>query len=102
MIIGAGQIGKTVIAVDATINPKGTRIRCIYVGIVQKVSYYAAVVRKLEEPGAMDHTIVVAANAADPAAMQFLAPFAGCTMGEYYRDRGEDALIIYDDLSKQG
>ena len=101
LIIGDRQIGKTAIAVDAIINQKGTGIKCIYVAIGQKASSVAAVVRKLEEHGAMDHTIVVAANAADPAAMQFLAPFAGCTMGEYYRDRGEDALIIYDDLTKQ-
>ena len=82
-------------------NQKGTGIKCIYVAVGQKASSVASVVRKLEEHGAMDHTIVVAANASDPAAMQYLAPFAGCTMGEYYRDRGEDALIIYDDLSKQ-
>ncbi len=101
LIIGDRQIGKTAIAIDAIINQKDTGIKCIYVAVGQKASSVAAVVRKLEEHGAMDHTIVVAANAADPAAMQFLAPFAGCTMGEYYRDRGEDALIIYDDLSKQ-
>jgi F-type H+-transporting ATPase subunit alpha len=101
LIIGDRQIGKTAIAVDAIINQKGTGIKCIYVAVGQKASSVAAVVRKLEEHGAMDHTIVVAANASDPAAMQFLAPFAGCTMGEYYRDRGEDALIIYDDLTKQ-
>jgi F-type H+-transporting ATPase subunit alpha len=101
LIIGDRQIGKTAIAVDAIINQKGTGIKCIYVAIGQKASSVASVVRKLEEHGAMDHTIVVAANASDPAAMQYLAPFAGCTMGEYYRDRGEDALIIYDDLSKQ-
>src|SRR5210317_1112522 len=101
LIIGDRQIGKTAIAVDAIINQKGTGIKCVYVAVGQKASSVASVVRKLEEHGAMDHTIVVAANAADPAAMQFLAPFAGCTMGEYYRDRGEDALIIYDDLSKQ-
>ena len=101
LIIGDRQVGKTAIAVDAIINQKGTGIKCIYVAIGQKASSVASVVRKLEEHGAMDHTIVVAANASDPAAMQFLAPFAGCTMGEYYRDRGEDALIIYDDLSKQ-
>ena len=88
-------------AVDAIINQKGTGIKCIYVAIGQKASSVAAVVRKLEEHDAMEHTIVVAATASDPAAMQFLAPFAGCTMGEYYRDRGEDALIIYDDLTKQ-
>jgi F-type H+/Na+-transporting ATPase subunit alpha len=101
LIIGDRQIGKTAIAVDAIINQKNSGIKCIYVAIGQKASSVAAVVRKLEEHGAMEHTIVVAATAADPAAMQFLAPFAGCTMGEYYRDRGEDALIIYDDLTKQ-
>ena len=101
LIIGDRQVGKTAIAVDAIINQKGTGIKCVYVAVGQKASSVAAVVRKLEEHGAMDHTIVVAANASDPAAMQYLAPFAGCTMGEYYRDRGEDALIIYDDLSKQ-
>jgi len=101
LIIGDRQIGKTAIAIDAIINQKDTGIKCIYVAIGQKASSVAAVVRKLEEHGAMDHTIVVAANASDPAAMQYLAPFAGCTMGEYYRDRGEDALIIYDDLTKQ-
>ncbi len=101
LIIGDRQIGKTAIAIDAIINQKNTGIKCIYVAVGQKASSVAAVVRKLEEHGAMDHTIVVAANASDPASMQFLAPFAGCTMGEYYRDRGEDALIIYDDLSKQ-
>ena len=101
LIIGDRQVGKTAIAVDAIINQKGTGIKCVYVAIGQKASSVASVVRKLEEHGAMDHTIVVAATASDPAAMQFLAPFAGCTMGEYYRDRGEDALIIYDDLTKQ-
>jgi F-type H+-transporting ATPase subunit alpha len=101
LIIGDRQIGKTAIAVDAIINQKGTGIKCIYVAVGQKASSVAAVVRKLEEHGAMEHTIIVAANASDPAAMQYLAPFAGCTMGEYYRDRGEDALIIYDDLTKQ-
>ena len=101
LIIGDRQIGKTAIAVDAIINQKGTGIKCVYVAIGQKASSVNAVVRKLEEHGAMEHTIVVAATASDPAAMQFLAPFAGCTMGEYYRDRGEDALIIYDDLTKQ-
>ena len=101
LIIGDRQVGKTAIAVDAIINQKGTGIKCIYVAIGQKASSVASVVRKLEEHGAMEHTIVVAATASDPAAMQFLAPFAGCTMGEYYRDRGEDALIIYDDLTKQ-
>jgi len=101
LIIGDRQTGKTAIAVDAIINQKDKGIKCIYVAVGQKASSIAAVVRKLEEHGAMDHTIVVAAAASDPAAMQFLAPFAGCTMGEYYRDRGEDALIIYDDLTKQ-
>ena len=101
LIIGDRQIGKTAIAVDAIINQKDSGIKCIYVAVGQKASSVAAVVRKLEEHGAMGHTIVVAATASDAAAMQFLAPFAGCTMGEYYRDRGEDALIIYDDLTKQ-
>ncbi len=101
LIIGDRQTGKTAIAVDAIINQKGKGIKCIYVAIGQKASSIASVVRKLEEHGAMEHTIIVAATASDPAAMQFLAPFAGCTMGEYYRDRGEDALIIYDDLTKQ-
>ena len=101
LIIGDRQIGKTAIAVDAIINQKGSGIKCVYVAVGQKASSVAAVVRKLEEHGAMEHTIIVAATASDPAAMQYLAPFAGCTMGEYYRDRGEDALIIYDDLTKQ-
>jgi F-type H+-transporting ATPase subunit alpha len=101
LIIGDRQVGKTAIAVDAIINQKGTGVKCIYVAIGQKAASVNAVVRKLEEHGAMEHTLVVAATASDPAAMQFLAPFAGCTMGEYYRDRGEDALIIYDDLTKQ-
>ncbi|WP_110669698.1 F0F1 ATP synthase subunit alpha [Salinicola halophilus] len=101
LIIGDRQIGKSAVAIDAIINQKGTGITCIYVAIGQKQSTIANVVRKLEEHGAMDHTIVVAAGAADPAAMQYLAPYAGCTMGEYFRDRGEDALIVYDDLSKQ-
>ena len=101
LIIGDRQIGKSAVAVDAIINQKGTGIKCVYVAIGQKASSVAAVVRKLEEHGAMEHTIVVAANASDPASMQFLAPFAGCSMGEYYRDRGQDALIIYDDLTKQ-
>ncbi|GAA6168998.1 F0F1 ATP synthase subunit alpha [Sessilibacter corallicola] len=101
LIIGDRQTGKTAIAVDAIINQKNTGIKCIYVAVGQKASSVAAVVRKLEEHGAMDHTVVVAATASDPASMQFLAPFAGCTMGEYFRDRGEDALIIYDDLTKQ-
>jgi len=101
LIIGDRQIGKTAVAIDAIINQKNTGIKCIYVAIGQKQSSIAAVVRKLEEHGAMDHTIVVAAGAADPAAMQFLAPYSGTSMGEYFRDRGENALIIYDDLSKQ-
>jgi F-type H+/Na+-transporting ATPase subunit alpha len=101
LIIGDRQTGKTAVAIDTIINQIGTGIKCIYVAIGQKASSVASVVRKLEEHGAMDHTIVVAANAADPAAMQFIAPYAGCTMGEYFRDRGEDALIIYDDLTKQ-
>ncbi|WFF41169.1 F0F1 ATP synthase subunit alpha [Salinicola endophyticus] len=101
LIIGDRQIGKSAVAIDTIINQKGTGVTCIYVAIGQKQSTIANVVRKLEEHGAMDHTIVVAAGAADPAAMQYLAPYAGCTMGEYFRDRGEDALIVYDDLSKQ-
>jgi F-type H+-transporting ATPase subunit alpha len=101
LIIGDRQIGKSAIAIDAIINQKNTGVKCIYVAVGQKQSTIANVVRKLEEHGAMDHTIVVAAGAADPAAMQFLAPYSGCTMGEYYRDRGEDALIVYDDLTKQ-
>jgi F-type H+-transporting ATPase subunit alpha len=101
LIIGDRQIGKSAIAIDAIINQKDTGVTCIYVAVGQKQSTIANVVRKLEEHGAMDHTIVVAAGAADPAAMQFLAPYTGCTMGEYFRDRGEDALIVYDDLTKQ-
>jgi len=101
LIIGDRQIGKTAVAIDAIINQKNTGIKCIYVAVGQKQSSIAAVVRKLEEHGAMDHTIVVAAGAADPAAMQFLAPYSGTSMGEFFRDRGEDALIVYDDLSKQ-
>ncbi|TXT26952.1 MAG: F-type H+-transporting ATPase subunit alpha [Gallionellaceae bacterium] len=101
LIIGDRQTGKTAVAVDAIINQKGQNMTCIYVAIGQKASTIANVVRKLEEHGAMKYTIVVAATASDSAAMQFLAPYAGCTMGEYYRDRGQDALIIYDDLTKQ-
>jgi F-type H+-transporting ATPase subunit alpha len=101
LIIGDRQTGKTAVAIDAIINQKGTGIKCIYVAVGQKASSVANVVRKLEEHGAMDHTIVVAATAAESAAMQFIAPYSGCTMGEYFRDRGEDALIIYDDLTKQ-
>jgi proton translocating ATP synthase F1 alpha subunit len=101
LIIGDRQTGKTALAIDAIINQKGTGIKCIYVAIGQKASTVANVVRKLEENGAMAHTIVVAASASESAAMQYIAPYSGCTMGEYFRDRGEDALIIYDDLSKQ-
>src|SRR5690554_867923 len=101
LIIGDRQIGKTAIAIDTIINQKGSGIKCIYMAIGQKQSSIANVVRKLEEHGAMENTIVVAASASEPASMQFLAPFVGCTMGEYFRDRGEDALIVYDDLSKQ-
>jgi F-type H+-transporting ATPase subunit alpha len=101
LVIGDRQTGKTAIAIDAIINQKGTGIKCIYVAVGQKNSSIAGVVRRLEEFGAMEHTIVVAAAAAESAAMQFIAPYAGCTMGEYFRDRGEDALIIYDDLTKQ-
>ena len=101
LIIGDRQTGKTAVAIDTIINQKGTGIKCIYVAIGQKNSSIATVVRKLEEHGAMDHTIVVAAAAAESAAMQYIAPYAGCAMGEYFRDRGEDALIIYDDLTKQ-
>ena len=101
LIIGDRQTGKTAVAIDAIINQKGTGVTCIYVAIGQKNSSVASVVRKLEEHGAMDHTIVVSAGASDSAAMQYIAPYAGCAMGEYFRDRGEDALIIYDDLTKQ-
>ena len=101
LIIGDRQTGKTAVAIDAIINQKGTGIKCIYVAIGQKASSIANVVRKLEEHGAMDHTIVVAASASTPAAMQFIAPYSGCTMGEYFRDIGQDALIVYDDLTKQ-
>ena len=101
LIIGDRQTGKTAIAIDAIINQKGKNMTCIYVAVGQKQSSIAATVRKLEEFGAMDHTIVVAAASADPAPMQSLAPYSACSMGEYFRDKGEDALIIYDDLSKQ-
>src|SRR5690554_3808098 len=101
LIIGDRQTGKTAMAIDAIIAQKNSGIKCVYVAIGQKQSTIANVVRKLEETGAMAYTTVVAAAAADPAAMLYLAPYAGCTMGEYFRDRGEDALIIYDDLSKQ-
>ena len=101
LIIGDRQTGKTAVAIDTIINQKGTGILCIYVAVGQKASSIANVVRKLEEHGAMDHTIVVAATSSDPAAMQFIAPYAGCAMGEYFRDTGRDALIVYDDLTKQ-
>jgi F-type H+-transporting ATPase subunit alpha len=101
LIIGDRQTGKTAVAIDAIINQKGKDMTCIYVAVGQKASTVANVVRKLEEHGAMDHTIVVAATAAESAAMQYIAPYSGCTMGEYFRDNGEDALIIYDDLTKQ-
>ncbi|MEE4639735.1 MAG: F0F1 ATP synthase subunit alpha [Wenzhouxiangella sp.] len=101
LIIGDRQTGKTAVAIDAIINQKGTGIKCIYVAVGQKTSSVANLVRKLEEHGAMEHTIVVAANAAESAALQYIAPYSGCAMGEYFRDRGEDALIVYDDLSKQ-
>ena len=101
LIIGDRQVGKTALAVDTIINQKDSGIHCVYVAIGQKQSSVASVVRKLEEHGALAHTTVVVASAAAPAAMQFLAPFSGCAMGEYYRDNGEDALIVYDDLTKQ-
>ncbi|KAB0641963.1 F0F1 ATP synthase subunit alpha [Burkholderia latens] len=101
LIIGDRQCGKTAVALDAIINQKGKDLICIYVAIGQKASSIMNVVRKLEETGALEYTIVVAASASDSAAMQYLAPYAGCTMGEYFRDRGQDALIIYDDLTKQ-
>jgi len=101
LIIGDRQTGKTAVAVDAIINQVGTGIKCIYVAIGQKASSIAGVVRKLEEEGAMAHTIVVAAAAADSPAMQYIAPYSGTSMGEYFLDKGEDALIIFDDLTKQ-
>jgi len=101
LIIGDRQTGKSAIVIDAIINQKGAGVKCIYVAVGQKNSSIAQVVRKLEEHGAMEHTIIVAAAAAESAALQFIAPYAGATMGEYFRDRGEDALIIYDDLTKQ-
>ena len=101
LIIGDRQTGKTAVAIDAIINQKGTGVKCIYVAIGQKQSTVASVVRKLEEYGAMEHTIVVSATAADPAPMQYLSAYSGCSMGEYFRDKGEDALIVFDDLSKQ-
>ncbi len=101
LIIGDRQTGKTAVAIDTIINQKGTGVKCIYVAVGQKNSSIAGIQRKLEEHGAMEHTIIVAAPAADSAAMQYIAPYSGCTMGEYFRDKGEDALIIYDDLTKQ-
>ena len=101
LIIGDRQTGKTAVAIDTIINQRGTGIKCIYVAIGQKASSIAGVVRRLEEHGAMEHTIVVAAAAADSAAMQYIAPYSGTSMGEYFRDRGQDALIIFDDLTKQ-
>jgi len=101
LIIGDRQTGKTAVAIDAIINQANTGVKCIYVAIGQKASTVANIVRKLEEHGAMEHTIIVAASAAESAAMQYIAPYSGCTMGEYFRDRGQDALIIYDDLTKQ-
>jgi F-type H+-transporting ATPase subunit alpha len=101
LIIGDRQTGKTAVAVDTIINQKGKDLICVYVAIGQKASTIKNVLRKLEEHGAMAYTIMVAASASDPAAMQYIAPYSGCTMGEYFRDRGQDALIIYDDLTKQ-
>src|ERR1700712_4587444 len=101
LIIGDRQCGKTAVAIDAIINQKGKNLFCIYVAIGQKASSIMNVVRKLEETGAMEYTIVVAASASESAGLQYLAPYAGCTMGEYFRDRGQDALIVYDDLTKQ-
>jgi F-type H+-transporting ATPase subunit alpha len=101
LIIGDRQTGKTALAIDAIINQKGSGIKCIYVAIGQKQSSIANVVRKLEEHDAMKHTIIVAASASTPASMQYIAPYSGCAMGEYFMDQGEDALIIYDDLTKQ-
>ena len=101
LIIGDRQTGKTALAIDAIIAQKNSGIKCVYVAIGQKRSTIANVVRKLEETGALAYTTVVVASASEPAALQYIAPYSGCTMGEYFRDRGEDALIVYDDLSKQ-
>ena len=101
LIIGDRQTGKTAVAIDAIINQKGKDLICVYVAVGQKASTVANVVRKLEESGAMAYTIVVAATASESAALQYIAPYSGCTMGEYFRDRGQDALIVYDDLTKQ-
>src|ERR671923_1376265 len=100
LIIGDRQTGKTALAIDTIVNQRGTGIKCIYVAVGQKASSINTVVHKLNEHSAMEHTVVVAASASESAAMQYIAPYAGCTMGEYFRDRGEDALIIYDDLTK--
>ena len=101
LIIGDREVGKTAVAIDTIINQKGKDVKCVYVAVGQKASSISNVVQKLEEHGAMEYTVVVSASASDPASMQFIAPYSGCSMGEYYRDRGEDALIIYDDLTKQ-
>ncbi len=101
LVIGDRQTGKTALAIDAIINQKSTGVKCVYVAIGQKASSISNVVRRLEENGALAHTIVVAATASESAAMQYISAYSGCTMGEYFRDRGEDALIVYDDLSKQ-
>jgi len=101
LIIGDRQTGKTAVAIDTVINQKGKDLFCVYVAIGQKASTIANVVRKLEEHGAMEYTVVIAASASESAAMQYIAPYSGCTMGEYFRDRGQDALIIFDDLTKQ-
>ncbi|MDQ7000745.1 MAG: F0F1 ATP synthase subunit alpha [Mariprofundus sp.] len=101
LIIGDRQTGKTAIAIDTIINQKDSGVTCIYVAVGQKASTVATVVRTLKEHGALDNTIIVAASASESAALQYIAPYAGCTMGEYFRDRGEDALIVYDDLTKQ-
>jgi F-type H+-transporting ATPase subunit alpha len=101
LVIGDRQTGKTALGVDTIINQKDTGVKCIYVAIGQKQSSIANVVRKLEEHDALKHTIIVAASASESATMQYIAPYAGCAMGEYFRDHGEDALIIYDDLTKQ-
>ncbi|MGM0691473.1 MAG: F0F1 ATP synthase subunit alpha [Pseudomonadota bacterium] len=101
LIIGDRQTGKTAVAIDTIINQKGKGVYCVYVAMGQKASTVANVVRELEKHGAMEYTIVVSAGASDPAAMQYLAAYAGCTMGEYFRDRGMDSLIVYDDLTKQ-
>ena len=101
LIIGDRQTGKTAVAIDAIINQKGQNMTCVYVAIGQKASSIKNVVRALEQAGAMEYTIVVAASASESAAMQYVSAYSGCTMGEYFRDRGQDALIVYDDLSKQ-